>query len=993
MDRNNKRSLTPPVTEPTTSSSAVPASDAQIAKKDKKPRWRKKKPVKAEDAVGTITSALQENLNINTAPKVPGPGNAGTFAIEKKKRIRIKKLKKGNSKVEAEDDSAMPIVLADADNAHAVVASQSHNTDPSSSTTVVIEKKKRIRIKKPKNGKSKAEAEDDSQVGDTATTEPSTSAARFPKKQDSWQKNDVQKSRRVRRPFFDPYLAESEWDKEDLVEGQLRINKRKRDFAFLGSDKFTEDIIVYGKTDQNRALDGDTVLVRVIGHCALKDLEDFKSGSKRFKESKVRNLMSPPADFEDGFKENAENSNDDDDDGAVIQPVGIVVAIKERRPGHVFAGVLMASGPGWESSDTISNEIAASISSKRSRKPLPKELFFKPTEKSVPLMSIQLRECPPDFAENPDKYKHTIFLCSFVKWQESHRYPVGRIMKRMGEAGQVDVESKTIIEANGIRDQEFSHKVLNCLPPDSWEIPESELLSRRDMRKDCIYTIDPETARDLDDAISCAPLGDGLYEVGVHIADVSHFVKHGTKLDEEARTRATTTYLVQKAITMLPSVLSENLCSLNPNVDRLAFSVVWVMDDEGTIKKTWFGKTVIRSCVKMSYEIAQKLIDGVEWGNIYPDFTPEQPVPTILANLGVFYKISKSLRKKRFDNGALTLNRSKLSFRLDDKGEPISCSIYEMRDTNRLIEEFMLLANMSVAKEISSNFPEMSLLRCHPPPNKKKMDWFSQLAQNLGQPIASGSSLDLQTSMDNVKDPKMQTLLYSALVRTMQRAKYFCTGESPVEGFKGKWRHYALNVEMYTHFTSPIRRYADIIVHRLLFAVIQNKRTDDLASATQVTDIAKHCNVKKEDARAAQDASSMLFFCLFVKRFEKLAEKPIHLKAIVIELGQNFAVVFITHFGIEKRVYFEDTEDMDSVTVIDATTVEMEWKDEASGKLILRLLDEVMVHVFVRGQLPMDVRANLLKPGTYDPKETDMSKLIDSDGKACFLKEIYEDET
>jgi protein SSD1 len=213
-----------------------------------------------------------------------------------------------------------------------------------------------------------------------------------------------------------------------------------------------------------------------------------------------------------------------------------------------------------------------------------------------------------DFVQHHEFYARRLFVAVITRWTVFSSHPLGMIERELGDMGDIDVETEALLVDNNILTRDFDESIDKCLPRLPWTIPESEVRKRRDLREDCVFTIDPPTAKDLDDAVSCTRLEDGTLELGVHIADVTYFVKMGTPLDKEAKTRATTVYLVQKAVPMLPNILCENLCSLKSNVDRLAFSVFWKMTEEGEILDTYFSKTVIRSCAQLSYDDAQKVI-------------------------------------------------------------------------------------------------------------------------------------------------------------------------------------------------------------------------------------------------------------------------------------------------------------------------------------------------------------------------------------------------
>jgi DIS3-like exonuclease 2 len=313
----------------------------------------------------------------------------------------------------------------------------------------------------------------------------------------------------------------------------------------------------------------------------------------------------------------------------------------------------------------------------------------------------------------------------------------------------------------------------------------------------------------------------------VHIADVSYFLREGTPLDEEAQRRATSIYLVQKVIPMLPSILCEQLCSLNPNVDRLAFSCIWRMQADGTLCKEepWFGRTVIRSCAKLDYPTAQRMIDGLIPSRPADDpADPDAFLKTISEEIWeskrhpighaawacardvcLMHSVAMNRRESRLSNGALVLNTSKLAFKLDEHGNPVTTTTYTIRDSNKLVEEYMLLANYLVAQEMIVRNGLSAFLRNHPPPKANGLFELQLLAEHIGMPIDITSAQTLQDSLKAItdtSDPLLSKAVTALLMHPMNLAKYFIADTCSSE----EWRHYALSIPYYTHFTSPIRR-------------------------------------------------------------------------------------------------------------------------------------------------------------------------------------------
>uniref|UniRef100_A0A4W6BXV3 DIS3-like exonuclease 2 n=1 Tax=Lates calcarifer TaxID=8187 RepID=A0A4W6BXV3_LATCA len=678
-----------------------------------------------------------------------------------------------------------------------------------------------------------------------------------------------------KKQVFESYMTSEEVShglkRGELIQGQLRINPKKYHEAFIPSPDDTRDIFLDGIVARNRALNGDIVVVQVLPqeqwkvnytHPSLCKLHVLNFGTN-FSELCYYNRDEPISKFQK----------------STLTDTGTVVYIVEKKHSRAATGFL---------------------------KFLPEKPFamFSPMDHRVPRINVPLVDCPEDFSSRPGDYTNTLFICRITNWAADSNFAEGRLAKTLGQAGEIEPETEGILTEYDVDFSEFSDEVLDCLPKNlPWTIPPEEMSKRRDLRKECIFTIDPATARDLDDALSCKQLPDGNFEVGVHIADVSYFVEEGNALDAIASQRATSVYLVQKVIPMLPRLLCEELCSLNPLTDRLTFSVIWKITPEGKILSEWFGRSVIRSCVKLSYDHAQSMIEDPEKmfsAEELPPVDPVHPIDEIHQAVLNLHSIAKNLRAQRFSGGALRLDQLKLSFTLDKETMmPQGCYIYQYRDSNKLVEEFMLLANIATAHHIHRKFPELALLRRHPPPKAKMVDELQELCDQLGIKIDLSSAGTLHKSLNTaLGDDKYSSARKEVLThmcsRPMQMALYFCTGVLKNEQL---FKHYALNVPLYTHFTSPIRRYADIIVHRLLASSLSAyhlyKKTH-----THVEKQASHCNDKKTMSKRVQELSSELFFGVFVKECG-----PLDSEAMVMGvLDQSFDVL-VLRYGVQKRIY------------------------------------------------------------------------------------------
>nr|CTP80735.1 BMA-DISL-2 [Brugia malayi] len=538
--------------------------------------------------------------------------------------------------------------------------------------------------------------------------------------------------------------------------------------------------------------------------------------------------------------------------------------------------------------------------------------LFSPGDSRMPRMMIPAEQTPAAFFDRPQDFAKFIYVARMVEWQATAQFARGKLYKSLGLAGDIEAETEGLLLANDVDTREFSQAALSSLPITEaveWKIDEKEFKYRKDFRDETVFTIDPVTARDLDDALHIKPIancdgaGNPGWEVGVHIADVSHFVQFGTELDHWAFNRGTSVYLVHKVIPMLPQMLCEELCSLNPDVDRLTFSVVWKINDQGEIFDEWFGRTIIRSCCKLSYEHAQDFIvhpekDFVssELPKIFNGKKSDEVKEAVLR----LNKIAVILRKKRFENGSINFEMPKLNFTLDEtSGMPNGLCLSERKEANFLVEEFMLLANMAVARKIELSFPKTALLRRHPPPKIKMLRDILEKCEKVGFEIDGSSSATIASSLlkyegnNELKRTVVQMLTY-LLMKSMQLALYFCVGSLKN---RADYAHYALSVPFYTHFTSPIRRYPDIMVHRFLSAALGYSPAPGL-TVKEVETIASHCNDRKLIAKTVSEASDDMFFGVFIKECGPLTER-----AVVIQVLDASFDVLVMKYGVVKRVY------------------------------------------------------------------------------------------
>uniref|UniRef100_A0A2K5P2A3 DIS3-like exonuclease 2 n=1 Tax=Cercocebus atys TaxID=9531 RepID=A0A2K5P2A3_CERAT len=749
-------------------------------------------------------------------------------------------------------------------------------------------------------------------------------------------KSKNKSTRGKKKSIFETYMFKEDVSeglkRGTLIQGVLRINPKKFHEAFIPSPDGDRDIFIDGVVARNRALNGDLVVVKLLPEEQWKVVkpENNDKETEAAYESDIpeelcgRHLpqqsLKSYNDSPDVIIEAQFDGSDSEDGHGITQNVlvddvkklSVCVSEKGREDGDApvtkdeTTCISQDTRALPEKSLQRSAKVVYILEKKHSRAATGflklladknSELFrkyalFSPSDHRVPRIYVPLKDCPQDFVARPKDYANTLFICRIVDWKEDCNFALGQLAKSLGQAGEIEPETEGILTEYGVDFSDFSSEVLECLPQGlPWTIPPEEFSKRRDLRKDCIFTIDPSTARDLDDALSCKPLADGNFEVGVHIADVSYFVPEGSDLDKVAAERATSVYLVQKVVPMLPRLLCEELCSLNPMSDKLTFSVIWTLTPEGKILDEWFGRTIICSCTKLSYEHAQSMIESPtekipakELPPISPEHSSEEVHQAVL-NL---HQIAEQLRQQRFADGALRLDQLKLAFTLDhETGLPQGCHIYEYRDSNKLVEEFMLLANMAVAHKIHRAFPEQALLRRHPPPQTRMLNDLVEFCDQMGLPVDFSSAGALNVSGGQGSG--------EALTHPVpQMALYFCSGllQDPAQ-----FRHYALNVPLYTHFTSPIRRFADVLVHRLLAAALGYREQLDMAPDT-LQKQADHCNDRRMASKRVQELSTGLFFAVLVKE-----SGPLESEAMVMGVLNQAFDVLVLRYGVQKRIY------------------------------------------------------------------------------------------
>ena len=464
--------------------------------------------------------------------------------------------------------------------------------------------------------------------------------------------------------------------------------------------------------------------------------------------------------------------------------------------------------------------------------------YFIPDDTSMPVDILIPNQCLKG-AKQGQKV-----VAAITDWDDHAKNPFGEVRQVLGFPGDNNVEMQAILIDQSFA-LEFSHNARQQAESIPTEIPQSEILRRKDFRSVFTMTVDPADAKDFDDAISFQKIKDRLYQIGVHIADVSYYIKENTPIDKEAYDRATSVYLVDRTYPMLPEKLCNQVCSLRPNEDKLCFSVVFQIDEKGKIYKQWIGKTVINSNCRFSYEQVQDII--------------EQKKGLYCQEILTLDTIAKALREDRIKKGTINFSSEEVKFILDDSQKPIGVYVKESKDANQLIEDFMLLANRKVAELIAKVDKDKTaktfVYRVHDKPMEEKIGKFTTFINKLGYSLRTSSRKGFTDSInqlfDEVRGKGSQYMVENLALRTMQRAIYSTNNIG----------HYGLGFKYYTHFTSPIRRYPDLMVHRLLEAYLNGADSFDSACFEEKC---KHCSDMEQRATEAERNSVKYFQSLFL---------------------------------------------------------------------------------------------------------------------------------
>lgn len=650
---------------------------------------------------------------------------------------------------------------------------------------------------------------------------------------------------------------------------------------------FDKPLQILGRENSNRSVAGDSVVVEILPK------DQWRTASTKVVDEEEVNR-----------NENAEN----EDTGDVVVTDSERKALQEEVKRAHSAGADPRAQPtarvvgvmkrNWRQFVGTVDPGAGATSGTRQA-----TVFLVPMDKRIPKVRVRTRQVEELVGKR--------VLATIDTWERDSRYPVGHYIRSLGELETKDAEIEALLLEFDVQYRPFPKAVLDCLPAEghTWKVPidpqDPGWKGRKDLRNLLVCSIDPPNCQDIDDALHARALPNGNFEVGVHIADVSHFVKPNNAMDAEAAARGTTVYLVDKRIDMLPMLLGTDLCSLKPNIERYAFSTIWEITPDAQVVSASFTKSVIYSRESFSYEAAQKRID---------DSTAQDDLTKGMRTL---LMLSQKLRQKRMDAGALNLSSPEVRIEADNESSDSLADVKTKAHlaTNSLVEEFMLLANITVAQKIQSVFPQTALLRRHAtPPASNFADLSEQLKRMRGFELDTSSSKALAESLDKCVDPRhpfFNTLIRIMATRCMTSAEYFSSGSHA----EPEYRHYGLASEIYTHFTSPIRRYSDLLVHRQLAYATgfdgqdSENVNEGLRNKSKLEKVCNNLNVRHRNAQMAGRASIEYYVGQALKAGgEKAPNSRIDVEGYVMRVFENGIVVFVPQLGVEGLVRLDDFE-------------------------------------------------------------------------------------
>ncbi|XP_069126738.1 DIS3-like exonuclease 1 [Argopecten irradians] len=735
------------------------------------------------------------------------------------------------------------------------------------------------------------------------------------------------------------------------------VHRRRQDQKEEGES----DILIHGMSSRNRAVHGDLVVVELLPRSQWRGRSNI---------------------IREGGTDTKESSDDDGGEVTSVMPTGRIVAISQRA---------------WR-------EYVATFSQDEETGLKGGKVLVIPWDYRIPKIRISTRQV--------ETLKDHRIVVRIDSWDSDSQYPNGHFVRALGRIGELETEVAAILIENNIQMSTFSDAQMKELPTDTeeepWTVEDEEVLKRRDLRNShLVFSIDPKGCEDVDDTLSVRTLDNGNTELGVHIADVTHFVKPGTLTDQEGKSRSTTVYLADRRYDMLPGILSANLCSLISGVDRYAVSVIWELDSSCKPVHVWYGKTIIRSSYKLFYEIAQAMSDGMPEDNIVKNVPelqclPESDIKEKVSELRTavcrLMEVARHLKARRVRGGALELESTEVQIQLTETNSVEDLTPKQHLEVHETIAECMIFANHWVAKKIAEAFPNSALLRHHPLPRMDKFENLLTCASAKNYKVHTDSSKALAESLDRCDDPNdpvVNKLLRSLATMAMSNAAYFSTGSLP----RDQYFHYGLALDLYTHFTSPIRRYADVVVHRqLMAAVSKSTNSIGLPSNKDLDELSEHINHQHRASQNAQRDSQELFQYLFFKG-RNSDDECCTVDAVIFQLRANGIFVLVPRYGMKGPVYLKSKEGQ--VAYVQARG-QLEWTGGSItktdhtmtvhtmfGTQSYRLLDHITVKITLNNSWAHSSSVRLELVDNQPHMSTSTNNLV-KEQKAAIIKEVSE---
>lgn len=749
-----------------------------------------------------------------------------------------------------------------------------------------------------------------------------------------------------RKTLFAPYLPQSSLpeliNEGRLVTGTLRVNKKNRSDAYVSTDGLLDaDIFICGSKDRNRALEGDLVAVELLIVDEVWESKKEKEEKKRRKDNTLHSrpltddihndATSAPNTAEGSVtgtsKEDGAGSNEEETGGLArrgslkqrptmkknddvevegqslllveeeeindeIKPLyaGHVVAVVDRIPGQLFAGTLGLLRPA-QAAQAARDKKNGKESTVQNPK-APKIVWFKPTDKKVPLIAIPTEQAPKDFVENHEKYADRLFVASIKRWPITSLHPFGTLVSNLGPIDSPETEIDSILRDNNFLCDEYPDDdnddivSVNAYDLPSIE-PEFENTQREEYLNDYIIAF-TQNGEFVDHALHVKRISNTKIELGFHVADIAYFIKPGSSLDRKSKKRSSSVFLPQKTVNLFPKQVNK-IVSFKENEKNLAVSVVFEIDTSNfEVEDLYIHESVIVPKQLVTYDAFDTILLG-------------QSVDSISSATSDYVKtfslIAKEFRRHRLSNRSLGITPNlTLLDQLDDEKVRLDLNIFKDSLAFDVISEISHKVNSAIAAKVHAGLGDQAILRRHPLPTLQKMETFVRKATSLGFKIDTTTSSTLQNSILKIDDPVKRKCVETLLYKCMSRGRYYVAGKQDTDSYA----HYYFNLPLYTHFTAPLRRYADLIVHRQLKAVLNKQVEDkDLDSLKAITD---YCNFKKDCAANAQEQAIHLLLSQTINEMSETAGQLLCMGTVVQVYESSFDV-FIPEFGVEKRVH------------------------------------------------------------------------------------------